>query len=89
MELLLDTHHMFLEDREMYEVFGRCADKIGHLHISDSNRRFPEGGNIDFARIAQKLKEIKYSSAVSLEVVPYPTGLEAARRGIEWMKRYW
>jgi 5-keto-L-gluconate epimerase len=89
MELLLDTHHMFLEDRDMYDVFGSCADKIGHLHISDSNRRFPEGGNIDFDRVAQKLKEIGYSRAVSLEVLPYPTGLEAARRGIEWMKRFW
>ena len=32
-ELLLDTHHMFIEDKNMYESFRLCAGKIAHIHI--------------------------------------------------------
>ena len=89
MELLLDTHHMLLEDPSMEETLVRSRGKIGHLHISDSNRRYPGGGNIDFDGIAEGLKKIDYSAAVSLEVLPFPSGEEAARKGINWMKRHW
>ena len=90
MELLLDSHHMFLEDKNMYDsALKMCAGKIGHFHISDSNRRYPGAGNIDFDRLAQGLKSVNYNGPVSLEVLPYPSGEEAARKAIAWMKRHW
>ena len=90
LQLLLDSHHMYLEDKDIYgEAFEKCAGKIGHFHVSDSNRRHPGAGNIDFDRIARKLKEMKYERPVSLEVLPHPSGEEASRLCMEWMKRHW
>ncbi|WP_319561581.1 sugar phosphate isomerase/epimerase family protein [Marispirochaeta sp.] len=90
LQLLLDTHHMFLEDKDMYgAAFDKCAGKIGHFHVSDSNRRHPGAGNVDFDKVAEKLKQIGYDRPVSLEVLPHPSGTEASRLCMEWMRRYW
>ncbi|WHH58800.1 sugar phosphate isomerase/epimerase family protein [Petroclostridium sp. X23] len=88
-QLLLDTHHMFIEDKDMFESFRMCKGKIAHLHISDSNRQYPGGGNVDYTKVGDVLKEIGYDRAVSLEVVPYPSGEQAAVYGIEWMRSIW
>jgi sugar phosphate isomerase/epimerase len=87
--LLLDTHHMFLEDKCMEESFGKCAGRITHVHISDSNRRYPGAGNVDYSRVARSLDAIGYCGAVSLEILPAPSPDEAARRGVAWMKATW
>jgi len=88
-QLLLDTHHMFIEDKDMFESFRMCKGKIAHIHISDSNRQYPGGGNVDYEKVGSVLKEIGYDRAVSLEVVPYPSGEQAALNGIEWMRSIW
>jgi len=87
--LLLDTHHMFLEDKSMEEAFSKCAGRITHVHISDSNRRYPGAGNVDYQRVARSLDGIGYCGAVSLEILPAPSADEAARRGIAWMRETW
>ncbi|MGA2547337.1 MAG: sugar phosphate isomerase/epimerase family protein [Rectinemataceae bacterium] len=87
--LLLDTHHMFIEDRDLAESFKQAAGKIAHMHISDSNRRYPEGGNVDFDLVGRALKEIDYEGVVSLEIIPHPDGLTAAKKGMAWMRKVW
>ena len=87
--LLLDTHHIFLEDKSMEASFRNCAGRITHVHISDSNRRYPGAGNVDFALAARTLDAIGYAGAVSLEILPAPSDDEAARRGLAWMRSTW
>jgi sugar phosphate isomerase/epimerase len=87
--LLLDTHHIHLEDTDVDASFRSCAGRITHVHLSDSNRRYPGAGNIDFLRVARTLDAIGYAGAVSLEILPAPSGEEAARRGIAQMRQLW
>lgn len=87
--LLLDTHHIFLEDKSMEASLRNCAGRITHVHISDSNRRYPGAGNVDFALAARTLDAIGYAGAVSLEILPAPSDDEAARRGLAWMQQTW
>ena len=87
--LLLDTHHMFIEDKDMDASFRKCAGRITHVHISDSNRRYPGAGNVDYQRVARSLDSIGYCGAVSLEILPAPSPEEAARRGVAWMRATW
>jgi sugar phosphate isomerase/epimerase len=87
--LLLDTHHIHLEDKDMEAAFRSCAGRITHVHLSDSNRRYPGAGNVDFLRVARTLDAIGYAGAVSLEILPAPSGEEAARRGIAQMRELW
>lgn len=85
-QLLLDTHHMFIEDKNMDEAFKMCKGRIAHVHISDSNRKYPGSGIIDFTMIGNTLREIGYDRAVSLEVLPYPSGEKAALIGLELIR---
>jgi D-psicose/D-tagatose/L-ribulose 3-epimerase len=87
--LLLDTHHMFLEDKSMEKAFRKCAGRIKHIHISDSNRRYPGAGSVDYKVVSRSLDEIGYCGAVSLEILPAPSPDEAARRGMAWMHETW
>jgi len=87
--LLLDTHHMFIEDPDIAEAFVSCRGRIAHVHISDSNRRYPGAGSVDFAAVGRALIDIGYDRAVSLEALPWPDGETAARRGLAWMRGIW
>lgn len=88
-QLLLDTHHMYIEDKDMFESFKAAAPRTAHVHISDSNRQYAGSGNVDFDKVGKVLKEINYSKSVSLECLPLPSGEEAALRTIRWMKQVW
>lgn len=87
--VLLDTHHIHLEDKDMEAAFLSCAGRITHVHLSDSNRRYPGAGNVDFRGVARALDGIGYAGAVSLEILPAPSGREAAQLGIAQMRELW
>jgi sugar phosphate isomerase/epimerase len=87
--LLLDTYHMFYEDDDMIDAFKMCRGRIDHIHISDSDRKYPGSGEVDFSAVGKCLMEIGYDRAVSLEIPPDPDGETAASIGLEWMKSIW
>ena len=89
MQLLLDTHHMFIEDPSVEEAFRLSAGMTAHVHISDSDRRYPGSGLIDYGAVGRVLKETCYKGAVSVEILPYPSGIQAARYSIQWMRSVW
>ena len=86
-QLLLDTHHMFIEDENMEKAFRMCKGRIAHVHISDSNRKYPGCGNVDYRMVGRTLRDIGYNRTVSLEILPYPSGDKAALKGLEAMKK--
>ena len=88
-QLLLDTHHMYIEDPSVEEAFRMSAGLTAHVHISDSDRRYPGSGLVDYNAVGRVLKETGYTGAVSIEILPYPSGIQAARYSIQWMKSVW
>ncbi len=88
-QLLLDTHHMYIEDKDMDMSFRLCKGRIAHVHISDSNRQYPGSGNVDYTKVGNTLKAMGYDKTVSLEVLPYPDGEQAALYGLRWMRSVW
>lgn len=87
--LLLDTFHMYHEDPDIIQAFRLCKGRTGHIHISDSDRKYPGSGKVDFAAVGACLLETGYDKAVSLEILPDPDGLTAASRGLAWMRSIW
>ena len=87
--LLLDTHHMFIEDKDYIQSFRDAGNLIAHIHISDSNRCYAGAGNVDYTAVGAVLKEIGYTHPVSLETLPIPTGEVAAKKSLEWMQGVW
>jgi sugar phosphate isomerase/epimerase/ADP-ribose pyrophosphatase YjhB (NUDIX family) len=84
--ILFDTFHSNIEEVSIEESIEKFKKYIWHIHFADSNRYSPGMGHIDFAKILNKLKEIKYSEFISLEILPYPAPEESARYGIEYLK---
>ncbi len=84
--LHMDTHSMIIEDANLPEAIRHCADTMGYVHFSDSNRRYPGGGNIDFQSIMEALDEIGYIGYVTFECVPWPSQMESAVRGIDYIR---
>ncbi len=88
-QLLLDTHHMSIEDKDMISSFREASGQIAHIHISDSNRQYAGSGNVDYDAVGNVLKEIGYRNALSLETIPFPSGEESAQKTLDWMHNVW
>lgn len=84
--LVADTFHMNIEERSMTESIKQAKGYTAQMHFCDNNRRAPGQGHIDFHKIAEALKEIKYEGFVSAEILPEPDPLTAAKLSIELIK---
>ncbi|HXX89653.1 MAG TPA: sugar phosphate isomerase/epimerase family protein [Acidimicrobiales bacterium] len=79
MKLLLDTFHMNIEERTFADALCTAGDRLGYVHVADSNRRAPGQGHIDFAEVMGTLDAIAYRGMLVAEVLPLPDDLGAAR----------
>ena len=86
-DLLLDTHHMHIEDPDVGDAFRASAGRVSYIHVSDSNRQSLGSGSIDFAAVAAAVAGIGYHGTVSVEVLPYPDGPTAATRSLAELRR--
>ena len=84
--LLLDTFHMNIEEPSIHESIRRCAERIFHFHVADSNRRYPGAGHLDFGAILETLKATGYQGYVSGEFLPMPDADAAAARSIAHLR---
>jgi sugar phosphate isomerase/epimerase len=86
--LMVDTYHMHHEDVDLIESFYEAAPYIWHVHFSDSNRRHPGSGAIDYDKVVIALKDIGYEGYVSLEIQPWPDPVSSAGRSIEYLRQF-
>lgn len=82
----LDTFHMGIDECDPVAAIRRCNGKLGYFHLADNSRRYPGSGQFDFKSILEALDEIDYDGYLSVECLPYPDGMEAAKRAIEYME---
>lgn len=80
--LLADLFHMNIEEADVAAALRAAGERIGHVHLVDSNRRAAGLGHLDFAPIAAALREIGYRGFASAECLPYPDPDAAARQTI-------
>lgn len=82
----LDTFHMNIEEVDMAAAITLCGERLGYVHVADSNRRYPGAGHIDFNAIFEALDEIGYMGCISVECLPYPDHVTAATNAINNIK---
>lgn len=56
----MDTFHMNIDEADMPQAIRTAGDKLGYLHVADSNRLYPGAGHLDFAPILAALQEVDY-----------------------------
>jgi sugar phosphate isomerase/epimerase len=86
--LLADLFHMNIEEVAIAAAIRMGKGSIGHVHFVDSNRRAAGLGHLDYAPIAQALRDIGYDGYASAEALPYPDSYAAAKQTIEAFRQY-
>ena len=79
-DITLDTSHVAASGLDLMEVYGKLADQLRHVHLSDSDltggdqHRVPGKGKLPLRELLAALATDHYSGAVSLELKPWPLG---------------
>jgi sugar phosphate isomerase/epimerase len=84
--IMLDIYHMHMEDRSIAASFIEAGSLCRHIHFSDSTRRHPGTGNMNFAEILHVLRALDYQGFVSLEILQTPNQEVAAQRSIDYLR---
>jgi sugar phosphate isomerase/epimerase len=85
--LHLDVKAMVSEGLPVPELIVRYAQRAGHFHANDSNRRGPGFGDIDFVPVLKALKDARYGGWVSVEVFDFTPDPETiARESIGYLR---
>jgi len=63
---------------------------IGHVHVNDPNLYGPGMGEVDYAPIAEAVRDIGYDKWLSVEVFKYDPDPETiAKKSIDYLHRFW
>ncbi len=73
-KILLDSFHMNIEEDDIYGAVITAGNKLGHVHIGETNRRPPGLGRFPWEELARGLKDIDYKGAVVMEPFLVPGG---------------
>ena len=65
-ELLIDTFHMNIEEPLIEGAIKMAGPKLGHVHITDSNRRTPGDGHLDYNSILKAIKDTGYNGFLTI-----------------------
>jgi D-psicose/D-tagatose/L-ribulose 3-epimerase len=67
MELLLDAHHLILEELSIYDSIKKAVKYLGHFHTAENNRGIPGTGQVNWTEVFKALNEINYSGWLVIE----------------------
>jgi sugar phosphate isomerase/epimerase len=87
LKLHIDTFHMNIEEDRISANIVRAGRHIGHVHIADSNRRYPGCGHYNFAETIAALRTAEYRGVLSVECLGLPTPDEAAREAYRFLSQ--
>jgi 5-keto-L-gluconate epimerase len=86
--LVLDMFHMNIEENSIEESIQLAQHRLWHVHIADSNRRYPGSGHLDFDMILRALTGIGFQGYVSAEMLPFPDPNTAAEKTIRFFDKW-
>jgi sugar phosphate isomerase/epimerase len=86
--LLADLFHMNIEEESIVGSIRSAGKHIGHVHFVDSNRRPAGLGHIDFAEVAEALRDIGFDGYACAEALPYPNPDSAAAQTMAAFRKF-
>ncbi|MGI6776877.1 MAG: TIM barrel protein [Acetivibrionales bacterium] len=80
-KILFDVYHMQIMKGNLCNMLEQVFDTLGHVHIADNPGRFEPGtGEINFAAIFSKLRELGYDRYIGFELTPKNNYEDAAKK---------
>lgn len=91
LKIHLDVKAMCSEGRPVPEIIRSVAvEDVGHFHVNDPNLYGPGMGDVDYAPIAEAVRDLQYDKWLSVEPFKYdPDPETVARRSIDYLRRFW
>lgn len=86
LQVLADTFHMNIEEVDIAAALASAGERLGHVHLADSNRQAAGHGHLAFAPVLRTLLDMNYQGYLSFEVFPLPTPEAAAADAIRTVK---
>ena len=65
--LHLDTYHMNIEEKGFYDPIVAAGDRLGYIHLSESDRGTPGTGNVHWHDVFRGLAAIGYGGRLVME----------------------
>jgi sugar phosphate isomerase/epimerase len=78
---------MNIEEPSIERSLELAGDRCWHVHIADSNRRYPGCGHLDFDGVFRTLAGMGYEGYVSAELFPLPDPDTAGAETITYVRR--
>ena len=86
-KMMLDTFHMNIEEDSIEKTIYESRKTLAHVHFADNNRKMPGQGHINFAKIMQRLKIIKYDGFATFEPTMAGSGYrQLIKEGLEYIR---
>jgi D-psicose/D-tagatose/L-ribulose 3-epimerase len=63
----LDTYHMNIEERDFATPVELCGQRLGYVHVGESNRGYLGTGTIHFEQFFAALRTVGYQGVVTFE----------------------
>ena len=63
----LDTYHMNIEETDFTTPIERCGDRLGYVHVGESNRGPLGSGTVDFEAVFGALQAASYTGPITFE----------------------
>lgn len=78
LRLMLDSHHMHVEDACLPASLALAGNRLLHIHVSDTRRLAPGRGAIDFPGFLRTLRALGYDRFLTVEIEQLPDSPAAA-----------
>ncbi|WP_020578610.1 sugar phosphate isomerase/epimerase family protein [Actinopolymorpha alba] len=82
---MVDTYHCEREAQDIPSKIAAAGDQLALLHLSDTERRLPGTGRIDFGAVLAALHERGYRGWMGLECRP-ADGVDELRRSVNHLR---
>jgi D-psicose/D-tagatose/L-ribulose 3-epimerase len=66
-KIMLDTFHMNIEEKSLGDAIRQVGSRMAHFHACENDRGAPGSGNVQWADVAQALRDIGYDGPIVIE----------------------
>jgi 5-keto-L-gluconate epimerase len=86
--MLFDLYHAGMEEPSIFASLIVAKERISWIQVSDSNRRAPGMGHINFGDVVRVLQALGYNGYLSIECLPVPEPAIAAEAAIRHLRPF-
>jgi len=83
--ILADIYHMGITETSIETSLKKAGNRVGFIHMSDSERAVPGDGNLPVLSVLSVLSDMNYQGYVSLEINQNPDSRTACARAAEYL----